>query len=145
MDTTTETRVAKVLTPYGGFRATVLHLVPGDLRRPEVPESDVAECGHCRRSWDDGQSTGMTPAPSGRCPFEYEHERDPHDDDGNHPTPDWQAETQTPDNRVTLTVEFKHEVWATASDETRAALVDSALTRLRCHMLVTDATVGRVS
>lgn len=30
-------------------------------------------CGGCGRSWDDGIVTGMTPTPSGRCPFEYYH------------------------------------------------------------------------
>lgn len=64
-------RVAKILTPFGGFRYDILHLVPGDIQR-DVPEHDVATCGECGRSWDDGQSTAVTPAPSGRCPFEYE-------------------------------------------------------------------------
>lgn len=35
---------------------------------------DRATCGTCGRSWDDGKVTGMTPAPSGRCPFESFHE-----------------------------------------------------------------------
>lgn len=52
----------------------VLSLVPGDQRRTLVPDEDVATCGTCHRSWDDGQSTGWTPVPSARCPFEYEHE-----------------------------------------------------------------------
>lgn len=30
-------------------------------------------CGTCGRSWDDAVVTGMTPTPSGRCPFEYYH------------------------------------------------------------------------
>ena len=34
---------------------------------------DLATCGTCGRSWDDGISTSMTPAPSGRCPFEPFH------------------------------------------------------------------------
>jgi hypothetical protein len=36
--------------------------------------SDIATCGHCERSWDDGHVSTWTPAPSGRCPFEYDHE-----------------------------------------------------------------------
>ncbi len=32
-------------------------------------------CGHCGLSWDDAISTSMTPAPAGRCPFEYFHTR----------------------------------------------------------------------
>ena len=30
--------------------------------------------GNCGLSWDDSIITGMTPAPSARCPFEYFHE-----------------------------------------------------------------------
>ena len=30
-------------------------------------------CGTCGLSWDDSISTGWTPVPSGRCPFEYFH------------------------------------------------------------------------
>lgn len=33
--------------------------------------SHFATCGTCKRSWDDTKSTGLTPTPSGRCPFEY--------------------------------------------------------------------------
>lgn len=39
---------------------------------PSDPKATV--CGNCGRAWDDSISTSMTPAPSGRCPFEYEHE-----------------------------------------------------------------------
>ena len=31
-------------------------------------------CGTCGRSWDDAVATSVTPTPSGRCPFEGEHE-----------------------------------------------------------------------
>lgn len=34
---------------------------------------DVVTCGSCGRSWNDAASSSVTPAPSGRCPFEYEH------------------------------------------------------------------------
>jgi hypothetical protein len=34
---------------------------------------DPATCGHCKLSWDDAIVTGMTPTPSGRCPFEFFH------------------------------------------------------------------------
>lgn len=33
----------------------------------------LVTCGTCGRSWDDSIATGSTPAPSGRCPFEYYH------------------------------------------------------------------------
>lgn len=33
----------------------------------------IAECGTCRRLWDDTVTTSMTPTPSARCPFEYFH------------------------------------------------------------------------
>ena len=35
-----------------------------------------ALCGVCGRAWDDEASTGWTPTPSGRCPFESDHEHD---------------------------------------------------------------------
>jgi hypothetical protein len=39
-----------------------------------TPEShSIATCGHCGRSWDDSIPTSLTPAPSGRCPFESMH------------------------------------------------------------------------
>lgn len=36
-----------------------------------------ATCGNCGLSWDDGKSTGWTPVPSARCPFEYFHKDEP--------------------------------------------------------------------
>lgn len=47
----------------------------GELRYDDDghPIVDVATCGHCGRSWNDALSSSVTPAPSGRCPFEYEH------------------------------------------------------------------------
>jgi hypothetical protein len=35
--------------------------------------SNPATCGTCGRTWEDGVPTSVTPAPSARCPFEYEH------------------------------------------------------------------------
>jgi hypothetical protein len=35
--------------------------------------ADAVTCGHCGLTWDDAIVTGMTPAPSARCPFEYFH------------------------------------------------------------------------
>ena len=43
------------------------------------PKIDIATDGACGLSWDNAIITGMTPAPSARCPFEYFHE---YDDDG---------------------------------------------------------------
>jgi hypothetical protein len=34
---------------------------------------DIATCGACGRSWDDGRITSITPTPAGRCPFEDLH------------------------------------------------------------------------
>lgn len=34
---------------------------------------DIATCGTCGKSWNDALITGRTPAPSGRCPYEYIH------------------------------------------------------------------------
>lgn len=38
---------------------------------PNDPRATV--CGGCGRGWDDTVSTSVTPAPAGRCPFEYDH------------------------------------------------------------------------
>jgi len=41
---------------------------------PKDPNAiDPATCGTCGLTWDDGIPTSWTPAPSGRCPFEYFH------------------------------------------------------------------------
>lgn len=42
----------------------------------ELPPTDprATVCGACGRGWDDTVSTAWTPAPAGRCPFEYEHD-----------------------------------------------------------------------
>lgn len=37
------------------------------------PAPGRVTCGECGRSWDDSVVTSMTPAPSGRCPFEQFH------------------------------------------------------------------------
>lgn len=54
-----------------------LPTVPEDFPvRPLGPDEHPAgrtTCGTCGRSWDDNVSTTWTPAPSGRCPFEYFH------------------------------------------------------------------------
>jgi hypothetical protein len=50
------------------YREGVKYVAP---HKP-APESFV-RCGTCHRAWDDSLSTAWTPAPSGRCPFEYWH------------------------------------------------------------------------
>ncbi len=35
--------------------------------------NDPCTCGACGRTWDDSVVTGLTPAPSARCPFEHMH------------------------------------------------------------------------
>ncbi|QAU07322.1 hypothetical protein SEA_NOSILAM_81 [Gordonia phage NosilaM] len=35
--------------------------------------ANVAQCEGCGRFWDDAHTSSVTPAPSGRCPFEYDH------------------------------------------------------------------------
>lgn len=35
---------------------------------------EIATCGTCGRSWNDAAVSSRTPAPAGRCPFEYNHE-----------------------------------------------------------------------
>jgi len=39
----------------------------------DAPAKDRVTCGTCGLSWDDGVATSYTPAPAGRCPFEYFH------------------------------------------------------------------------
>jgi hypothetical protein len=41
--------------------------------KPGAVAKDKATCGTCGLSWDDGKATALTPAPAGRCPFEYFH------------------------------------------------------------------------
>lgn len=43
--------------------------------QPIKPEGAAYEatCGHCLLTWNDDKSTSYTPAPAGRCPFEYFH------------------------------------------------------------------------
>ena len=45
--------------------------IRANAHRQREAAIDLVTCGSCGRSWDDGITTGMTPTPSGRCPFEY--------------------------------------------------------------------------
>lgn len=45
------------------------------LVTPDYPGAMTCGDPSCGRSWDDTVSTGVTPAPSGRCPFEAEHDQ----------------------------------------------------------------------
>lgn len=47
--------------------------IRANAHRLRATATDLATCGTCGRSWDDGVVTGMTPTPSARCPFEYFH------------------------------------------------------------------------
>lgn len=86
---------------------------PDDDDAPIIPEDfpvqpissnaagrDVATCGVCGLSWDDGQITSMTPAPSARCPFEAFHKADDDDDDDDEPNPARVALTRAVDNAL---------------------------------------------
>lgn len=48
----------------------------GDWTLRRAGDREWATCGHCERTWADDHVTGITPTPSGRCPFEYDHEYD---------------------------------------------------------------------
>lgn len=59
-------------------QATLPPVPPDFPVQPLTPDqaglaTDPATCGECGRTWDDAVSTGMTPVPSGRCPFEHFH------------------------------------------------------------------------
>lgn len=41
---------------------------------PASSDDDMATCGTCGLTWNDVIPSSLTPAPSGRCPFEYIHE-----------------------------------------------------------------------
>lgn len=67
------------MAAYGVELATDWEPIPDDFAVKVLDEPDdanqPARCGTCGRLWDDGLSTAWTPSPSGRCPFEYFHER----------------------------------------------------------------------
>lgn len=52
-----------------------VRVLPGERQRgvDGQPMVCLTTCGHCGRTWDDALITSMTPVPSGRCPFEYDH------------------------------------------------------------------------
>ena len=45
--------------------------------KPGAEAKDRVTCGTCGLAWDDAIPTSWTPAPSGRCPFEYFHIYEP--------------------------------------------------------------------
>jgi len=58
---------ARIYTDRRGVRYVAAgQPAPATFGRPTT-------CGACRRTWDDAVITGVTPVPSGRCPFEYWH------------------------------------------------------------------------
>lgn len=58
------------LTTQAQVRAVKVWNVITRRTRMVPMHGEIATCGECGRSWDDSIPTGMTPAPSGRCPFE---------------------------------------------------------------------------
>jgi hypothetical protein len=58
---------------YRTNRQGVREVFDADRYRADHPDADIATDGQCGRSWDDKHASGWTPAPSGRCPFEYSH------------------------------------------------------------------------
>jgi hypothetical protein len=52
----------------------VVEVIDPETYRATHPDADIATCGVCDRSWDDSVATACTPTPSGRCPFEYDHD-----------------------------------------------------------------------
>lgn len=71
----------KIITHTNG----VVEIVDASEREFErLTSGGVTRCGYCGRMWDDSVWSALTPAPAGRCPFEYEHDEpcDTCDDDG---------------------------------------------------------------
>lgn len=61
-------------------RIGILQRIPGAELRWDIaplvghaPVVEIHQCGHCGRRWNDAAISSITPAPAGRCPFEYEH------------------------------------------------------------------------
>lgn len=54
----------------------VVEVLRTDAYLADHPNADVVTCGGCYRSWDDSVSTAVTPTPSARCPFEYDHDEE---------------------------------------------------------------------
>lgn len=46
---------------------------PDDVNGGTKTTTDYVTCGACGLTWDDSVPTGLTPAPSARCPFETFH------------------------------------------------------------------------
>ena len=51
----------------------VVEVFDAPAYRRAHPGADLVTCGGCNRTWDDAVVTSWTPAPSARCPFEYDH------------------------------------------------------------------------
>ena len=70
----------KLAEPLGDMCSDDLPNVPEDW--PVQPFYDdekpscFSTCGTCKRRWDNGVSTSITPTPGGRCPFESYHATD---------------------------------------------------------------------
>jgi hypothetical protein len=52
----------------------VVQILDRESYERDHPEAVIGQCGTCHRMWDDSKPTMWTPTPSGRCPFEYDHE-----------------------------------------------------------------------
>ena len=50
-----------------------IHGIETEYELNKHGDRNLAMCGSCGRVWDDSVSSDVTPVPSGRCPFEYDH------------------------------------------------------------------------
>jgi hypothetical protein len=64
----------RVYHEHTKYPVGVREILNAKAYRREYPNADIATCGFCGRSWDDSHPSTWTPAPSARCPFEYDHE-----------------------------------------------------------------------
>jgi len=99
--------------------------IPNDYPVQPLAKGEPAErratCGTCELSWDDGKVTGITPAPSARCPFKYFH------DVPEHPAGPWTVKAVDEDAGRSRVFDFDTEPEARAFYEGIEWVQDSAI------------------
>jgi hypothetical protein len=73
MTTKTAARIAELEAIFKAHEISEANGAEPQLDEDGKVKQDIATCGTCGVSWNDALITGWTPAPSGRCPYEYIH------------------------------------------------------------------------